>query len=121
MISVPPETFDELRQRYEQGERAFVGAELEEDADLSEVCLDGVDLSKAFVIASFKGASLRRAVFRDANLKTCDFSGADLTGSDFRGAALCSARFTGACLDDAKFEGAFIHSYTFKRGEHPDC
>jgi uncharacterized protein YjbI with pentapeptide repeats len=116
----PPKSFNELLVRYRQGERVFAGAELEEGADLSGVCLDDVDLSKAFVVASFNGASLQRAVFRESNVKTCDFSNADLTGADFRGASLCSAKFDGARLDAAQFEGAFIHSYTFKAGERPD-
>jgi uncharacterized protein YjbI with pentapeptide repeats len=101
-------------------QRVFVGAELEEGADLSGVCLDGIDLSKGFVVASFKRASLRRAVFREANVKTCDFSDADLRDADFSGAALCSTTFRGASLDGAHFGGASYHSRTLKEPERPD-
>ena len=118
----PPSSFRELLDRYARGERDFAEVDLDADpkCDLAGVCLDGADLSRAFIIASFRGASLRGARFHEANVKTCDFRGADLRDADFRGAALCSAAFEGAKLDGANFAGAYIHSHTFGKGEKPD-
>jgi uncharacterized protein YjbI with pentapeptide repeats len=118
----PPRTFRELLDRYERGERDFAGSELDEDLnnDLSGVCLDGVDLSRSFIMASFRGASLQRARFIEANVKTCDFRDADLREADFSNATICAAEFSGAKLDGARFAGASTHSYTLKDGEIPD-
>jgi uncharacterized protein YjbI with pentapeptide repeats len=117
----PPTTFRELLDRYGRGDRDFSGAELDEDpdSDLSGVYLDGADFSHAFLLVTFRGASLRGASFREANVKTCDFREADLRGADFRGAALCSAIFDGARLEGSNFAGAYIHSYQLKEGETP--
>jgi uncharacterized protein YjbI with pentapeptide repeats len=117
----PPTTFRELLDGYQRGNRDFAGTELDADpnADLSGVCLDGSDFSHAFLVASFRKASLRGACFRQANVKTCDFREADLRDTDFRGAVLCSALFDGAKLDGARFEGAYMHSYKLKEGEAP--
>jgi uncharacterized protein YjbI with pentapeptide repeats len=118
----PPASFRELLDRYRAGERDFSGAELDQDAgnDLSGVCLDGADLSRSYVVASFQRASLRGARFREANVKTCDFRGADLRDADFSGAALCSTRFDGARLDGARFFGASCHGLVLREGERPD-
>jgi uncharacterized protein YjbI with pentapeptide repeats len=117
----PHSSFRELLDRYAQGERDFAEADLDSDPerDLAGVCLDGADLSRAFIVASFRGARLRGVRFHQANVKTCDFGGADLRGSDFREAALCSAEFEGAKLDGASFAEAYIHSHTFGEGEKP--
>jgi len=117
-----PRTFCELLDRYHRGERVFVGSELDQDpqADLGGICLDGLDLSKACVAASFQGASLRRARFVGANLKTCDFKSADLTDANFTGAALCATDFRGAKLDGVTFTGASFHSRVPRDGEKPD-
>jgi uncharacterized protein YjbI with pentapeptide repeats len=117
-----PRTFRDLLERYGRGERDSAGCELEEDLDndLSGVCLDGADLSRSFIVASFRGASLREAQFVAANVKACDFRDADLRGADFTGAALCSTQFSGARLDEATFAGAFAHSHILREGERPD-
>lgn len=117
----PPTTFREFLDRYRNGERDFSESDLDADRDndLSGQCLDDADFSKAFIIANFRGASLRRARFASGNVKTCDFRDADLRGADFRGAALCSALFDGARLDGAQFAGAFYHSHVFGVGELP--
>jgi uncharacterized protein YjbI with pentapeptide repeats len=114
-------TFHDLAARYQQGERDFAGSELDSDPDndLSGLCLDGADLSKSSVVATFCGCSLRGAKFRQSNVKTCDFTQADLTDADFSGAALCGGIFTGARMENACFEGAYNHSYVFKPGETP--
>jgi uncharacterized protein YjbI with pentapeptide repeats len=118
----PPRTFRELLDRYGRGERDFAGSELDQDPDwnLSGVCLDGADLSRSFIVANFRGASLQDARFIEANVKTCDFRDADLRGADFTDAALCATEFGGAKMDGAKFEGASVHSHTLKHGETPD-
>jgi uncharacterized protein YjbI with pentapeptide repeats len=114
-------TFKELLARYAEGEHNFIGSELDTDPDddLSGLCLDGVDLSRSFIVATFRGSSLRGAKFGNANVKTCDFTEADLSGADFSGAALCAATFSGACMTGARFQGAFYHSYVFKAEEFP--
>jgi uncharacterized protein YjbI with pentapeptide repeats len=118
----PLRTFRELLDRYSRGERVFAGSELDEDPDndLRGVCLDNADLSRSFIIADFRGASLRNTRFSHANVKTCDFRDADLRGADFTGAALCSTEFSGAKLDGARFAGACYHSYTLQEGDRPD-
>jgi uncharacterized protein YjbI with pentapeptide repeats len=115
-------TFRELRAQYRAGERNFQRSQIDEDPDddLSGQCLDHIDLSNSWVVASFRGSSLRGAKFTAANVKTCDFTEADLTGADFRGAALCAATFADARLENARFEGAFCHSREFRAGELPD-
>lgn len=112
----------ELLERYQQGERDFRGAELDEDpdCDFTGACLDGVDLSESWITASFRGASLRGAFFVGANVKTCDFRDADLTNADFRGAALCATQFSGAIVEGITLEGAYYHSRTFSAGEVSD-
>jgi uncharacterized protein YjbI with pentapeptide repeats len=117
----PPTSFRELLDRYRRGDRDFSGADLEcdHDSDLSGVCLDNADFSHAFLVANFRGASLRGARFVQANVKTCDFRDADLRGADFRGAGLCSALFNGAKLEGSNFAGAYVHSHEFKEGETP--
>ena len=117
----PPKSFAELLSRYAKGERDFHEADLdtEPDNNLGGKSLDGVDLSRSYVVANFRNASLRGARFCGANLKTCDFGGADLRDADFTGAALCSANFDGANLERAKFAGANVHSYIFEEGETP--
>lgn len=119
--SEPPQLFRELRERYDRGERNFAEAFLCEDPDHDQrgICLDGADLSRAFIDADFSGGSLRGVKFRGANVKTCCFDHADLRGADFRDALICAATFDGALLDGADFIGASIHSYHFKAGETP--
>lgn len=116
------QSFGELLACYKRGKRDFAESDLDTDPDndLSGVCLDGVDLSRSFVVGNFRGASLRGARFREANVKTCDFAGADLTGADFSGAALCATTFGGARMDGAQFGGANNHSLVMQPGDLPD-
>jgi uncharacterized protein YjbI with pentapeptide repeats len=118
----PPTSFLELVERYQGGERYFAEAELDTDPnnDMSNARLDGADLSRSFVIASFRGASLQGTCFREANVITCDFCGADLRGADFRGAALCASSFGGAKMEGARFDGAYFHSHILESGETPN-
>lgn len=114
-------TFRELRELYRLGVRDFEGSELDEDPDddLRGICLDGVDLSKSLVVASFCGARLRAARFRQSNVKTCDFRNADLTDADFSSAALCATQFLGSRMEGTDFTGAAYHSHVLKAGERP--
>ena len=114
--------FADLLRDYAQGRREFRNAELDVDPDnvLDGECLDGIDLSHSFVVASFRGASLRNTAFVNANVKTCDFTGADLYGADFRGALLCATTFVGAKMDGARFGGASIHSHVLAEDEQPN-
>jgi uncharacterized protein YjbI with pentapeptide repeats len=120
-LIVRVDSFAELLRLYAEGERDFSESDLDtETGNLDGVCLDGIDLSRSFVFATFRNAKLRGARFWQANVKTCDFSGADLQDADFRGAALCSTSFQRANTQGAKFEGAYRHSYEYKAGEAPE-
>lgn len=120
----PLRSLRELLSRYAAGRRDFADAELEGEAERGQrgVQPAEVDLSRARIVADFRGADLRGARFVDANLKTCDFRGADLRGADlrgadFRGAALCSTDFAGARLDGARIAGATFHAHVFQEGD----
>lgn len=114
--------FQDLLAHYDRGERDFSGSELDEDPnhDLSGCRLDAVDLSRSFIVASFRGAMLRGAMFRYANVKTCDFTAADLRDADFRDAAIDAAEFKDARLEGARFEGASAFGYRLAPGETPN-
>jgi uncharacterized protein YjbI with pentapeptide repeats len=118
----PVATFRDLLERYGRGERSFVGSDLDTDPDndLSGLCLDGIDLSRSFVVANFRGTSLRGAKFHEANIKTCEFGEADLSEADLTEAALCATTFAGARMDGTVFAGAFYHSYVLQPGEKPN-
>ena len=116
------QTWPELLDLYARGERDFAESELDNEpyGDLQGLVLDDADLSRSFIVASFRGASLRQARFVDSNVKTCDFRDADLSGADFSGAALCSTQFTGAIMTGTVFTGASIHSHVLGEGETPN-
>lgn len=120
-MNQPVTTFVELLDRYQAGERSFMESELRDDPnnDLSGQCLDGINLSRSFIFASFRGASLRNSCFFEANVKTCDFREADLRNADFRGASLDSAQFQGAAMDGARFEGSGAYGLDLQVGEYP--
>ncbi len=105
MPYVPPKSRDELLARYAVGERHFVGSELDSEpwADFSGDVLDGADFSNCWIVAFFRGASLKAAKFCQANIKTSDFTDADLTDADFRGACLEATKWSGAVLTGTKF------------------
>jgi uncharacterized protein YjbI with pentapeptide repeats len=117
-----PRTFRELVERYQRGERDFVGSDLDGDSenDLRGLCLEGIDLSRSFLVADLRGASLRRARFIGANIKTCDFRDADLRDADFTGAAICATQFAGANVEGATFAGARFHSFVLDGDTKPD-
>jgi uncharacterized protein YjbI with pentapeptide repeats len=111
----------ELLRRYASGQRHFANLDIFDDGSnaLVGAHLDAIELSDCFVVASFRGASLKSAKIH-ANVKTCDFTDADLSGANFRGSALCSTIFTGAKMDGADFTDAYYHGYDLSAGEKPD-
>ena len=116
----PPFTVEELLQRYRNGERHFVGTELDDCAyDLQNAVLVGVDFSRSYLTVDFRGAKLSGANFSHANVKTSDFRNADLRGAIFNGAALEETNFEGANLEGATFAGATCYSYMLKEEERP--
>jgi uncharacterized protein YjbI with pentapeptide repeats len=117
-INVISET--ELLRRYQSGQRQFCDLDINSDGTnaLVGAHIDGIELIDCFITASFRGASMQRAIVH-SNMKTCDFSNADLSGSDFRNAALCATTFVGANMRETDFTGAFFHSHELKKGEVP--
>ena len=115
-----PKTERSLRQRLDAGERNFEAEELDElSYDLQDMNLEGVNFSRVFLVASFRGSNLKGAKFIDANVKTCDFSGADLRQAKFAGAAIDGAVFTAAKLEGADFQGASEQGHVYGLGELP--
>ncbi len=118
---IPPKNISELLERYENGERDFIECDLyDEYYDLRGLILEGINLSKTFILADFRGSNLRGANFYQANVKTCDFRGADLTNATFEDSAIDSALFDGAILVNTNFENAGTYGYLMKKGEIPD-
>jgi uncharacterized protein YjbI with pentapeptide repeats len=97
---------EELKVRYQAGERDFSSCELSgvvlSGANLSDVILDGANLSYAIL----RGANLSHAQLRKANL-----DGADLYEAILDEATLKEANLEGALLDGASAQGAnFRHA-----------
>jgi uncharacterized protein YjbI with pentapeptide repeats len=113
-------TSSEVLRRYVLGQRRFEGIDIEDDGTkaFAGAHLDKIEIINCFVVASFRGASLKNAVIH-ANVKTCDFSGADLTGADFRDALLCGTTFKDAHMNGADFTNAGNYGYDLKEGEKP--
>ncbi len=88
---------NELRQRYDEGDRSF------QKADLSGVDLSGLDLREA----DFRGADLYGTQFMDSLLCRADFSeGTNLGYAKLNGADLSEANLSGANLEGASLERA---------------
>ena len=120
-VYVPPQSVEEVLSRYRRGERYFGQCELEEPVcDFRGVNLAEVDFSHSFMVADFRGATLKSANFTNCNVKTCDFRGSDLQGATFRGAALEGTQFGDAILTGVDFEGAGFFGDTLGAGERPD-
>lgn len=126
-------TPQELKERYDRGERLFEDADLQ-CADLSGLPLDRVMLIGAdvrfanltgasLVCANFSGANLRgsalarvygaHADFRDASANDVSFSDAHLDFALMDNAILVRASFTGASLNKASFVGANLTYASF--------
>lgn len=110
----PPESREELLQRYADGERVFPDTDLSE-ADFSGVTLDGASFEKWswFHSSKFDGSSLRGTSFHECNVKCANFRSADLTGASFEFAAVEATDFEGAQIDGLTFAGATAYGYTF--------
>jgi uncharacterized protein YjbI with pentapeptide repeats len=111
---------NEILHRYAAGERSFVELDLDEGVlTFDGADLSGINFSRCFIVASFRGARLCGANFSSANVKTCDFSYADLSGAVFDGAAIDAAEFDGANLSGASFLGASEHGHVYGPSETP--
>jgi hypothetical protein len=63
----PPQTVEELLQRYASGERYFVNADLPDGADFPSANLEGAILEKAWLYdVDFSGAKRDRIYYADA-------------------------------------------------------
>lgn len=118
----PPESVDELLDRYQQGERDFGGTALDQaENDFQGKYLEGINFSPgSFLFANFQKAHLRGANFSQCNVKCCDFRGADLRDAKFTDSAIDSAEFVGANLEGTDFTGASFYGLQFGNGEKPD-
>jgi hypothetical protein len=91
-------TSEELKRRYNVGERDFQGADLQ-GADLRRVDLSYVCL---------QGANLRKASLQDANLESANLRDVDLQGACLQGANLQDANLEGAYLKNAYLPSAYL-------------
>ena len=94
----PPQSAEELLERYAAGERDFQTADLQW-AILQDADLEYSDLQRA----NLQGANLQRAGFQQAdlkraNLQQADFQRANLQGADLQMANLHNTNLTGAEL-----------------------
>jgi uncharacterized protein YjbI with pentapeptide repeats len=95
-------TAQELRRRYEAGEKDFRGL------DLSEIELFG-----RFADADFTGAN-----FQSVEIRRCSFEGCDLSGVDFRGIYIESLLEINRCVfTDLNLSHAFGASLIFNDGD----
>ena len=116
----PPETVQELLERYAAGERYFAETDLPDGSDLVGAILDGAYLERSsFHSAHFSNANLKGVSFRDSSIKCADFRQADLEGANFRGAGVESIDLEGANLTGVSFAGSFSYGYELKDGDTP--
>lgn len=118
----PPQSANELLQRYQNGERYFGATELDQEPiDFSCLSLEGIIFAPgSFLMVDFRNANLKGADFSDCNVKTCDFRGADLEDACFRNAALEATQFQNANLKNCDFAGASCYSKVLIAREQPD-
>jgi hypothetical protein len=96
-------TPQELKQRYNAGERDFRCASLY-CADLRDAVLQGADLRDANLIyadlqdADLRGANLGYACLQDADLRGANLEGAELQGAYLKRANLQGANLQNTCL-----------------------
>jgi uncharacterized protein YjbI with pentapeptide repeats len=92
---------NELLRRYAVGDRYFINANLR-CAQLSEVCLENIDLSYAKLnLANLSGTNLNKA-----NLAAAQMQSANLSGSNLHKSQLVRANLAGANLSNANLRGA---------------
>jgi TIR domain/Pentapeptide repeats (8 copies) len=94
--SKPPQSVEELLERYAVGERDFRGACLAkadlQHANLNDAWLNVADLSEA----DLQGANLVQGCLRGANLRGANLSDANISSADLIDADLCGTRLNGA-------------------------
>jgi uncharacterized protein YjbI with pentapeptide repeats len=106
-------TVKELLERYQQGERNFSGANLQ-DAPLQNTCLRHCDLLGAnlrganLYHADLGGANLSGADLWRANLRQANLQGAILHGADLRDTNIREANLRGAILRDADLRDVLL-------------
>jgi uncharacterized protein YjbI with pentapeptide repeats len=94
---------DELLRRYAIGDRFFINANLR-CAQLSELCLENIDLSYAKLnLANLSSTNLSKAnlmvvQMQSANLSCCNLSKSQLVRANLSGANLSDANLKGADL-----------------------
>ena len=116
----PPETVQELLERYGAGERYFAETDLPDGSDLNGAILEGAYLEFSwFHSVNFSRANLKGVSFGNCNVKCANFSQANLEGANFRGAAVESINLEGANLTGASFAGSFAYGYELKDGDTP--
>ncbi|MEG3850160.1 pentapeptide repeat-containing protein [Microcoleus sp. herbarium19] len=92
---------DELLRRYAAGNRYFINANLR-CAQLSNICLENIDLSYAKLnLADLGGSNLSQA-----NLTLAEMRSANLSGSNLHKSQLVKANLAGANLSNANLRGA---------------
>ncbi|MBE9096957.1 pentapeptide repeat-containing protein [Tychonema sp. LEGE 07203] len=92
---------DELLSRYAVGDRFFINANLR-CAQLSELCLENIDLS----YAKLNLANLGRTNLSKANLMNAQMQSANLSGSNLSKSQLVRANLSEANLSDANLRSA---------------
>jgi WD40 repeat protein len=98
---------EELRARYNSGQRNFQGIDLQEE-NFTWTDLSGVDLSDA----NLRGVNFSAATLKDALLKQANLTFANLSRVDLTGATLCGANLEGVNLSDAHLEGILYDDQT---------
>jgi hypothetical protein len=96
---------DEIRQRYEAGERNFAWVDLSH-ADLKCIYLKGADLSGADLQHARLGPNPETPSI-GSNLEAVNLSGANLSNTDLTGVNLSYANLSGANLRYARFYSKF--------------
>lgn len=116
----PPESVQELLDRYAAGERYFGGSELPDESDFSNANLEGANLERSFLhSANFSNANLKSVSFYNTNIKCARFRNANLEGANFKGAAVESLDLEGANLTGVSFAGSFAYGWELQEGQVP--
>ena len=104
----PPQSPEELLERYAAGEREFARTSLSL-AHLSGANLNGANLNGANLGgANLRGANLRGANLLGANLGVANLRGAKLAQANLGGSKLSGAKLSGANLSGANLSGAVL-------------
>lgn len=111
----PPESAEELLERYASGERYFRFSSLE-GADFRGAALSHINLTTSSLAgACFRFSRLFGARFGFADLRNADFIDALLIGADLSGSTLTLANFQGADLSLATLNATDVFRVNFSR------